>query len=732
MDISDIKSIETETQNVENGTISNANDVKDTEGKEENPDIDTSKLERENTEKVQESKNVVETTKENTNIEPSIDNKNQEINEKDTIENNVIEEETPTNEKVESKNTEITNISENTDTLKTEEKTNDEKNTSEPKTTDENKPEMTEQKTKSEEASQQPTESINEKVQTEQEIILDQTKMENGDNLNDEITPTDQTSNEQTPTDKSTADSALIQQLSTTTDKETEVKTFLNSELSEEETKSIIDQTNINFEEASNEEIKNEILKALAIQLANEQDANTILATPKKTMLRAMAAPTAIATADATNEQVDKSLGCVDNYTFASLIFDPKTLSSQGALDSKEIDFNIDSYMSGANSGDRYKIDLKLDPIIAKHVTKISVNPANRSKPVEFVRLTDDKGNLTNTWEVNFIRANNGLFGGAEILRQYSAENGKIYLDDTVRNIINEAGDLNNNKLNYQMFVRDSSENKIVRTTESSGYFLTNADSDLIQLQNKISTANSKSFTSSSGSAVFNSDIGNNGGIIIDQQVMKDGIFSYNTAGNKQWSYNYQIDKDLLPYIESAELHMYDYAGLAGFYKTYYASNKVADLTLDTIGNGKITSENLNDLISFNNSLPETVGMRIVLKLNQSVNNILTKEALYDSAGNLISETTKQKEDFTFAGYLTDNRGMLINNTMGTSTLALQDYDKDGLLDRYERQVSLSDAEVLDTDADGKNDGDEVVNYKTSPLVGLPVVADINMADTIV
>ena len=732
LDISDIKSIETETQNVENGTISNANDVKDTEGKEENPDIDTSKLERENTEKVQESKNVVETTKENTNIEPSTDNKNQEINEKDTIENNVIEEETPTNEKVESENTEITNISENTDTLKTEEKTNDEKNTSEPKTTDENKPEMTEQKTKIEEASQQPTESINEKVQTEQEIILDQTKMENGDNLNDEITPTDQTSNEQTPTDKSTADSALIQQLSTTTDKEAEVKTFLNSELSEEETKSIIDQTNINFEKASNEEIKNEILKALAIQLANEQDANTILATPKKTMLRAMAAPTAIATADATNEQVDKSLGYVDNYTFASLIFDPKTLSSQGALDSKEIDFNIDSYMSGANSGDRYKIDLKLDPIIAKHVTKISVNPANRSKPVEFVRLTDDKGNLTNTWEVNFIRANNGLFGGAEILSQYSAENGKIYLDDTVRNIINEAGDLNNNKLNYQMFVRDSSENKIVRTTESSGYFLTNADSDLIQLQNKISTANSKSFTSSSGSAVFNSDIGNNGGIIIDQQVMKDGIFSYNTAGNKQWSYNYQIDKDLLPYIESAELHMYDYAGLAGFDKTYYASNKVADLTLDTIGNGKITSENLNDLISFNNSLPETVGMRIVLKLNQSVNNILTKEALYDSAGNLISETTKQKEDFTFAGYLTDNRGMLINNTMGTSTLALQDYDKDGLLDRYERQVSLSDAEVLDTDADGKNDGDEVVNYKTSPLVGLPVVADINMADTIV
>src|SRR5699024_8016261 len=58
-------------------------------------------------------------------------------------------------------------------------------------------------------------------------------------------------------------------------------------------------------------------------------------------------------------------------------------------------------------------------------------------------------------------------------------------------------------------------------------------------------------------------------------------------------------------------------------------------------------------------------------------------------------------------------------------SLALQDYDKDGLLDRYERQVSLSDPENEDTDGDGKNDGDEVINYKTSPLVGKPDAADI-------
>ncbi|HHU6750998.1 TPA: Ig-like domain-containing protein [Staphylococcus pseudintermedius] len=64
--------------------------------------------------------------------------------------------------------------------------------------------------------------------------------------------------------------------------------------------------------------------------------------------------------------------------------------------------------------------------------------------------------------------------------------------------------------------------------------------------------------------------------------------------------------------------------------------------------------------------------------------------------------------------------------------MTLQDYDRDGLLDRYERQVSLSNPENEDTDGDGKNDGDEVINYKTSPLVGIPNVADITIDDTVV
>nr|WP_289812626.1 Ig-like domain-containing protein [Staphylococcus pasteuri] len=122
--------------------------------------------------------------------------------------------------------------------------------------------------------------------------------------------------------------------------------------------------------------------------------------------------------------------------------------------------------------------------------------------------------------------------------------------------------------------------------------------------------------------------------------------------------------------------------------------------------------------------------MRIVIKLNQSANNILTKDAQYDANGNLITSTADQVEDFTFAGYLTDNAGQLINNSLGTSSLELQDYDQDGLLDRYEREVSLTDPNDADTDDDSKNDGDEVKTYKTSALVGKPTAADITINDT--
>ncbi|MCW0985911.1 Ig-like domain-containing protein [Staphylococcus gallinarum] len=432
-------------------------------------------------------------------------------------------------------------------------------------------------------------------------------------------------------------------------------------------------------------------------------------------------------TEDASLETLDYS----DNYTFQTLIFDPEKLIDNNILKGKRIPFKIHSYMIGANSGERYKINLQLDEVIANHITKVSAIPANQSMPVEFTRLENAIGKKTNIWQVNYIRANNGLFGGAEILSQYTAEGGVIELDDTVENILNSQTDLFADKLNYLIYVKDAQENKKIKTSETSGYFLTKAEESYTNLKKSTSDAANNAFKASCGSVQFDASIGEYGAFVGDQQILKNGILNYggpllDSGLNKQWTYHYKIDPKLLPFAGQIELHRYDFKGLSGFDKTYYEDTRVAILPVNANGEGSITSYDLNSIIEFNNSLPETVGIRIVVKFNQTPNNILIRDAKFDDNGNLIADTSKIKEEFTFYGYLTDRFGGLIKNTFGTSTYYIQDIDRDGLTDNFEIHSSHTDPFNSDTDNDGNTDGNEFMNLRTSPLVAKPVVQDVS------
>ncbi|MDW5470500.1 Ig-like domain-containing protein [Staphylococcus equorum] len=309
-------------------------------------------------------------------------------------------------------------------------------------------------------------------------------------------------------------------------------------------------------------------------------------------------------------------------------------------------------------------------------------------------------------------------------------------LDTTVKNILDSMQN-KKDKLNYLIYVKDDFENKKIQTSETSGYFLTPSDTEINNIVPSQSNNANNAFKASSGTVQYDSTIGNFGGVTIDHQILKNGIFNYggkivDLGLNKQWAYHYQIDPTLLPYISSIELHKLDFKGVSGFDKKYYKGNKVATLAVDANGRGTITDTDLNQLIEFNNSLPETVGIRIVIVYNQSPNNILTRGASYDANGNLIPSTTRVKEDFAFNGYLTDRNGGMIANTFGSSTYYIQDIDKDGLTDNFEIHKSHSDPFNSDTDRDGKNDGDEVLRYETSPLVGKPIVKDITTEDTII
>ncbi|MCD8794226.1 Ig-like domain-containing protein [Staphylococcus gallinarum] len=496
-------------------------------------------------------------------------------------------------------------------------------------------------------------------------------------------------------------------------------------------------------EHASNEEQQNkeESIETQAEPINNKEESVLTEHKPEETKQQITEAEASTRTLKRTKRQTtanrDKTedasfeaLKYSDNYTFQTLIFDPEKLLKDDILKGKNIPFRIHSYMIGANSGERYKINLQLDEVIANHVTKISAIPANQTTPVEFNRVITPEGKRTNIWQVNYIRANNGLFGGAEILSQHTAEGGMIELDDTVGNILNAETDLDGDKLNYLIYVKDSLENTKIRTSESSGYFITKADKSFTNLKLSTSTAANSAFKASSGSVQFDPTIGKYGAFVGDQQILKNGILNYggpllDLGLNKQWVYFYKIDPKLIPFADSIELHKYDFKGLAGFDKTYYEETLVAKLPLNQNGEGSITAYDLNTLIEFNNSLPETVGIRIVVKFNQSPNNILIRDGKFDENGNIIPGTSKVREEFTFYGYFTDREGGLIENTFGTSTYYIQDKDRDGLTDSFEIHSSHTDPENADTDNDGDTDGNEYMNLRTSPLISKPRVENV-------
>lgn len=97
---------------------------------------------------------------------------------------------------------------------------------------------------------------------------------------------------------------------------------------------------------------------------------------------------------------------------------------------------------------------------------------------------------------------------------------GAIYLDTTVKNILNSMNN-KHDKLNYLIYVKDNSENKKIQTSETSGYFLTAAEKEINNIPPSQSTNANNSFKASSGTVQYDPKIGNFGGAIIDQQILK-------------------------------------------------------------------------------------------------------------------------------------------------------------------------------------------------------------------
>ena len=400
-----------------------------------------------------------------------------------------------------------------------------------------------------------------------------------------------------------------------------------------------------------------------------------------------------------------ENLGYAPNakYSFQDLKFDPEKLSKTNSA--RQIQFKIYGKHNIAASTDNWKINLQIDERIAKHVIGIEVEPKRLTeanpRPIRraLTRKSDTIGRMTNIWEVNYIRSENGVFAGGETTDTQTAHNGIIYLDKPLNKILEEIGDenLTNERLFYRIYLTSvQDKGAIVPDIASTGFFKINGLD--IQIETIESSGNEKWFKHAAVEGRYvRSDkfknpggaINQNGAIVVDHKISKNTNFAYISAKNKPWTLEYGVDPRLVKYIGGIELYYMDAADYVNpdYSLKNKANRKVRDLSIvrtaghKKYGYGDITENQFTQIVDVHGGRPEPITIRYVYKLNKPINEIL--EELRREAG--VEEGEAFGKDFIFSAWITDKtKDALITNTYGTGYYRIQDIDGDGKLDEEE------------------------------------------------
>ncbi|XIL98915.1 Rib/alpha-like domain-containing protein [Enterococcus faecium] len=414
--------------------------------------------------------------------------------------------------------------------------------------------------------------------------------------------------------------------------------------------------------------------------------------------------------------------GYTKNYNFSDLQFSPQELTGD-TLKGNTIGFEVYGKHNIAASTKNWEIRLQLDERLAKYVEKIQVDPKKGigSSRWTFVRINDSLGRPTNIWKVNYIRASDGLFAGAETTDTQTAPNGVITFEKSLDEIFKEIGidNLKTDRLMYRIYlVSHQDDDKIVPGIDSTGYFLTDSDDFYNSLD--VSENNPDQFKHGSVSAKYekpntqtkdgSGSTGANGAIILDHKLTKNYNFSYSSsAKGTPWYANYKIDERLVPYVAGIQMHMVQ-ADKVTYDVSFESGTKVADLAIErregheNYGIGSITNNDLTKLIDFANASPRPVVIRYVLQLTKPLDEIL--EDMKATAQ--VEENKPFGEDFIFDSWLSDTNKKLIQNTYGTGYYYLQDIDGDG------------------------NPDDKEESGDTNPYIGKPELEEVYDVDTTV
>ncbi|PTG55307.1 hypothetical protein BU692_07890 [Staphylococcus chromogenes] len=414
-------------------------------------------------------------------------------------------------------------------------------------------------------------------------------------------------------------------------------------------------------------------------------------------------------------------------------------LSSTESRADNTIDFDLSAVFNLVRVNSGMETYIELDERIAQYVTSIDGNIASTSagtspdRPFVWERVVNAKGELTNTWKMrsfNALAYSDGetsvFLGDQPSVSQVSSST--INLSDTVENIFANDPLLQNGDLAFRTYTL-TEEGQIVNTTDRTNYFQV-AQDEKDTLTEATALTERNWFTGSGAITRYEAQAGNNGGIVFDQYFTKSSngtLNGYGAQPNRDWTYNFEIDPRLLPYIDDVEIHYLDENGVDWTASTELSDRFANESSLTknqgwnnfeyrynngtSIESAYTTGTTWNDTrdgapdkdaytvpdvelqpgqgymsldavainvdsrqLNFRPGLIQPAKVRVVatLKDGVSINDVLGQN---------------RDENFGFTGYLVNGKNEIIPNTAGTGYYQAMDVDGDGIVDEIDPSI---------------------------------------------
>ncbi|WP_241955789.1 Ig-like domain-containing protein, partial [Staphylococcus chromogenes] len=414
-------------------------------------------------------------------------------------------------------------------------------------------------------------------------------------------------------------------------------------------------------------------------------------------------------------------------------------LSSTESRADNTIDFDLSAVFNLVRVNSGMETYIELDERLAQYVTSIDGNIASTAagtspdRPFVWERVVNAKGELTNTWKMrsfNALAYSDGetsvFIGDQPSVSQVSTST--INLSDTVENIFAKDPLLQNGDLAFRTYTL-TKEGQIVNNTDRTNYFQVAPD-EKDTLTEATSLTERNWFTGSGAITRYEAQAGNNGGIVIDQYFTKSSNGTLNGYGgqpNRDWTYNFEIDPRLLPYIDDVQIHYLDENGVDWTASTELSDRFANESTYNknqgwnnfeyrfnngtSIESAYTTGTTWNDTrdgatdkdayivpdvelqpgqgymsldavlinvdsrqLNFRPGLIQPAKVRVVatLKDGVSINDVLGQN---------------RDENFGFTGYLVNGKNEIIPNTAGTGYYQAMDVDGDGIVDEIDPSI---------------------------------------------